>query len=101
MTTYTWKIANLERHTTGGIVYSIHWTLSATDGVNTVGSYGSVDKAAPAEGDPVIPFEDLTREIVIGWVKDELDEAAKEAVLQAQLDELTTPTSFFGVPWAE
>lgn len=99
MTTYTWKIANLERHTTGDIVYSVHWILSATDEVNTVGSYGSVDKAAPAEGDPVIPFEDLTPEVVIGWVKDELDEAAKEAALQAQLDKLTAPTSFFGLPW--
>ena len=99
MTTYTWKIANLERHTTGGIVYTVHWILSATDEVNTVGSYGSVNKAAPTEGDPVISFEDLTPEIVIGWIKDELDEAAMEAALQAKLDELTTPTSFFGLPW--
>ena len=99
MTTYTWNIANLERHTAGDIVHTIHWTLSATDGVNTVGSYGSVGKAAPADGDPVVPYASLIPEIVIGWAKDELDVDAMEAALQAQLDELAAPVSESGLPW--
>lgn len=99
MTTYTWAVANLERHTAGDIVYIIHWTLSATDGVNTVSSYGTVGLVAPSEGDTVIPFEDLTPEIVIGWAKTELDETAMEADLQTQLDELAAPTHESGLPW--
>ena len=34
-TTYTWAIANLERHTADSIVFTAHWTLAATDGTYT------------------------------------------------------------------
>jgi hypothetical protein len=68
-TTYIWAIANLER----------------------------IGLEQP-EGD-VIPYADLTPELVIGWVQDKLDVPAIEAALQTQLDEQTAPTKAAGVPW--
>ena len=96
-TTYTWAIANLERHTGDGIVFTAHWTLAATDGTYTSTAYGSIGLEQP-EGD-IIPYADLTPEIVIGWVQDKLDVPAIEAALQAQLDEQAAPTKAAGVPW--
>lgn len=100
-TTYTWAIANLERHTADGIVFSVHWTLSANDGTYASSAYGSIGLEQP-EGN-VIPYADLTPELVIGWVQDKLggDEkvAEIEAALQAQLDEQAAPTKAAGVPW--
>jgi hypothetical protein len=52
-TVFTWAIANLERHTADGIVFTVHWTLSANDGTYSSGAYGSVGLEAP-EGN-VIP----------------------------------------------
>ena len=97
-TTYTWAIANLERTTADEIVFTAHWTLAATDGTYTSTAYGSIGLEQP-EGD-IIPYADLTPEIVIGWVQDRLDVPAIEAALQSQLDEQAASTKAAGVPWA-
>ena len=101
-TTYTWAIAQLERTTADGIVFTAHWTLAATDGTYASSAYGSIGLEQP-EGD-IIPYADLTPEIVVFWVQEKLggDEkvAEIEAALQAQLDEQAAPTKAAGVPWA-
>ena len=38
-TTFTWKIAQLERETADGYVYTAHWTVEATDGTYKSGAY--------------------------------------------------------------
>ena len=55
---------------------------------------------APTPARHIIPYADLTPEIVIGWVQDRLDVPAIEAALQVQLDEQAAPTKADGVPWA-
>ena len=97
-TTYTWAIAQLERHTVDGIVFTVHWSVAANDGTYSSSAYGSIGLEQP-EGD-VIPYADLTPELVIGWVQDKLDVPAIETALQAQLDEQAAPTKAAGVPWA-
>jgi hypothetical protein len=100
--TTTWAIVQLERHTADGIVYTAHWTVNATTEGASAGAYGSIGLESPAEGDPIIPFEDLTEEIVIGWVKEKLGEEqveATEAALATQIAEQLTPKSASGVPW--
>ena len=100
-TEYTWGVAQMERHTADGIVFTVHYTVDANDGTYSAGAYGSVGLEQP-EGD-VIPYADLTPEVVIGWVQDKLggDEkiAEIEAALQAQIDEQRTPTTAQGMPW--
>lgn len=97
-TTTTWSIAQLERHTADGIVYTAHYTVDANDGTYSAGAYNSIGLEAP-EGD-VIPYANLTPEIVIGWVKGKLNVSEIEAALQAQLDEKHAPTKAAGLPWA-
>ena len=102
-TTYTWAVAQLERTTADGIVYTVHYTVNANDGTYEKGAYGSIGLESPAEGDTVIPFADLTKATCVQWVKDKLNEgdsnvAAIEAALQDQLDEMTSPTKASGVP---
>jgi hypothetical protein len=101
-TTTTWGIAQMERHTADGIVFTVHYTINANDGTYSSGAYGSVGLEAP-EGN-VIPYSDLTQEIVVGWTKSKLggDEKVAEiqAALQAQIDQQRTPTTAAGVPWS-
>ena len=96
-TTYTWGIASCERTTADGIVFTVHWTVAANDGTYASSAYGSIGLEQP-EGD-VIPYADLTPELVIGWVQDKLDVPAALAALQVQLDEQAAPTKAAGVPW--
>ena len=99
-TTFEWKIANLERETDDGFVFTAHYTVNASDDAYTSGAYGSLGFERP---DNLIPFSELTEETVIGWVKETFGEekvAEIEAALQAQLDEQRHPTKAAGVPWA-
>ena len=98
-TTTVWNVAQLERHTADGIVYTAHYTVDANDGTYSAGAYGSIGLEQP-DPDSVIPYADLTPEIVIEWVKDKLNVEEIEAALQAQLDEQHAPTKAAGLPWA-
>jgi hypothetical protein len=99
-TTFTWAIAQLDRETADGFVFTAHYTVNAADGTYTAGAYGSVGFERP---ETLVPYADLTEEQVIGWVKEALggDEKVTEIqdALQAQLDEQRTPSKASGKPW--
>ncbi|WP_341247361.1 hypothetical protein [Nereida ignava] len=99
-TTFTWAIANLERETADGFVFCCHYTVNAEDGTYSSSAYGSIGLERP---DTLIPFDDLTEGMVVGWVKEKLG-AEKvtevEDALQVQLDEKHAPTKAAGVPWS-
>ena len=96
-TTYTWAIVDLERYTADGIVFTAHWSITASDGTYSSSAYGSIGLERP-EGN-VIPYANLTPEIVIGWLQNKLDVSAIKATLQTQLSEQAVPTKAAGVPW--
>ena len=100
-TTFTWAIANLDRETSDGFVFTAHYTVSAADDAYSSSAYGSIGFERPEN---LVPFAGLTEEIVIGWVQEAIggDEkvAEIEAALQAKLDEQRTPTKASGTPWS-
>lgn len=101
-TTFTWKIGQLERTTSDGMVQTCHYTIDAKDEAYSAGAYGSVG-LSPADPETMIPFADLTEAQVISWVQEKLGGADKvaeiEAALQAQLDEQHQPSKATGLPW--
>lgn len=101
MTAFNWEIVNLERETSDGYVFKVHYTVSAEDSVYTAKAYGSLGLERP-DGQ-LIPFSRLTKELVTDWVKGDLGAekvAEIEARLQRQLDEQHAPSKAAGVPWA-
>jgi hypothetical protein len=102
VTTFTWAVANMEHYTSDGVVFTVHYTVNAEDGTYSSGAYGSVGLEKPEQGN-MIPYADLTEEIVVGWVKDHFGEEKVdeiEAALQAQLDQQHAPTTAPGLPWS-
>ena len=100
-TTVTWHIANLERETADGVVFTAHYTINANDGTYSASAYGSLGLERPDEAE-MIPFSELTEEICVDWVKQKLTEEKVgeiEAALQSQLDEQHAPSKAAGVPW--
>jgi hypothetical protein len=99
-TVFTWKVAQLERESADGYVFTCHYTVNAEDGTYSSGAYGSLGLERPSKN--MIPFADLTEEIVIGWVKDKFGAEKIEAIeqqLQTQLDEQHAPSKASGLPW--
>jgi hypothetical protein len=99
-TAFTWKVAQLERETSDGYVFTVHYTVDAKDDTYSAGAYGSIGLERP-EGD-MVPFADLTEEMVIDWVKKKFGDekvAEIEDALQAQIEEQHQPSKAAGVPW--
>ena len=94
---FNWNIVNLDRKTSDGFVITAHYTVSATDGDHSASTYGTVGYTQ-GEGN-IIPFDNLTPEIVVGWVKDSLGQATVEESLASQIDALKNPVSESGLPW--
>ena len=98
--TIEWKIEQMDRQTSNGLVTTVHWRANATEDSYSATSYGSVGLTA---GQSLIPFADLTKEVVIGWVKDKLGEeqvTAVEESLAAQIEAQKEPVSASGLPAA-
>ena len=94
----TWKIVSLERKSADGFVTTAHWTCSDVDGEFSGSTYGSIG----FDGELVTPYEQLTEEVVIGWVKSAMGEetvAAHEAAVAAQIEEAKAPAVAVGTPW--
>ena len=94
----TWKIVNMDRHLSDGIVFTAHWTATLQDGEYSASSYGSVGFQAPE--DDITEYEDLTEEIVVQWVKDALDAESIESSLEAQIERQKDPVDVSGLPWS-
>jgi hypothetical protein len=93
-----WKIVNTERDVSTGFVNNLHWTCSDIDGEFSGSTYGSMGLS----GELVTPYEDLTEEVVIGWLHEAMGEetvAAHEAAVAAQIAEAKEPKVAVGTPW--
>ena len=100
--TYNYTIANLEytNDETKGVVVA-HYRIDAVDGEESVGAYGSMNFVPKPDDPNFTPFEQLTEETVLGWVKAELNTAEIEQALANKLNEKLNPTVVAGLPWAE
>lgn len=107
MNTYTWLIDSLECYPTAesqsNVVFNAHWRVNATDGTHNVTTYG-VQPITYVAGNPFTPFENLSLNEVIGWVKSAIGEtqiAAIQTGLDNQINNLANPTVISPkLPWA-
>ena len=96
-TTYTWNVVQTNYNTLDKFITTVHYTVNAVDGDYTASTYGTVGYTQE-EGN-IIPFDSLTSEIVIGWVKDSLGQSTVEEALAAQITAQKNPVQLSGLPW--
>jgi hypothetical protein len=70
--TYTWTIDSLPNYPSAegqeNVVFQVNWTLTGTDGTYTANEKGGTGVTYNA-GQPYTPYNQLTQEIVLGWVQ--------------------------------
>jgi len=95
----TWTIANLERNVADGGVTVAHWRVTEVDGDYSASSYGTVGFTPDASDPSFVAYDNLTESDVLGWVWAEVDQAATEAALTADIEAQKNPVSADGMPW--
>lgn len=94
---FIWTINTLDRRTSDGFITTAHWRATVVDDDCSVSVYGSCDWA---DGDPVIPYPEVTKEQVLDWCwSNGVDKDEIENNLSTQIDELKHPKIESGVPW--
>ena len=108
--TYTWKVTSLKvkdvsEDRTNAIVQT-YWTKTGTD---EDGNQGVFSGATPftldptATSGPFIPFEELTEENVLDWIKSVVIGSYEDHVnskIAEQITNKVTPTTEAKLPWA-
>lgn len=106
--TNTWGVVQMDAYPEydgeTDVVFTVHWTLTGTDGTYVGSVYGSVGVSLN-EGSTFTPYEDLTLAQVVGWVQDALGEeqvTSYEANVAQQIaDQIDPPVVTPPLPWAE
>lgn len=106
--TNTWGIVQLdaypEKDGLTDVVFTVHWNLTGNDGEGNTGyAYGSVGVTLD-EGGSYTPYNELTKEQVVGWVQESLGAeqvASLEASVASQIEQQINPTVVTPpLPWA-
>lgn len=107
--TYTWKVTGLKTREvagTQGVVVQTYWEKIGTDEDGTEGKFSGATPftADPTdESGPFIPFEQLTEQDVIDWIKKVVVGSYEEHVnqkIQEQIDSKKNPIVDATMPWA-
>ena len=101
--TFNWSIANTERYLDTGGIFVVHWRVTAEETVGdvtyTASSYGTVGFTPDADADDFVAYDDLTEEVVLGWVWESVNQEDTEASLTANIEGQKNPVSADGMPW--
>jgi hypothetical protein len=111
--TYSWAVTQMTKkpqvNDATDVVVHVRWNLTGTE--STTGTTGNFPGATPFELDPdntgsFVAFEDLTEEIVIGWLENVVVDDYWNHVterIQHQIDEIDDPAeelSEEALPWS-
>jgi hypothetical protein len=98
-----WKIEKMKRQLNDGLVIEVVFEIIAKDQQLIASKRDKVTLVGDPSSPDFIPFENLTEEIVISWVKSEVDVVALEGEVQTILDgkiaKKNAMTTKGGLPW--
>jgi hypothetical protein len=106
MTTFNWVVTALNCLPNApegqDYVINVHYSCIGTDGTYNASVYSTCSLPVVQET-TFIPYQDLTLDIVLGWIwANGVDKAATESAVQTQLDNLINPPVVTPpLPWSQ
>ena len=98
--TIEWRVDVLDCYPTKDsktdVVMTVHWRCNGSEDKDSktynATSYGAVN-VIYEDGDPFTPFEDLTKDQVLGWIwaENKIDKDMVEASIQTKIDNKINP----------
>lgn len=95
MNTYNWIIAALNckvnENDLQDVVYNVHWRYTATNenGISAE-TYGAQSVSPPSE-EEFTPYDQLTKEQVVGWLEGSMDVSSMNLMLDNQIELIVNP----------
>jgi hypothetical protein len=104
MTTFTTKITAMYtvQQPDPNYVVNALWEVTGVDGANTASIGGSTQFDSSQQEGPVVPYDQLTEAVVVGWIPAD-QVASAQACVQGQIDSMITPPvspTNTPLPWA-
>lgn len=104
--TYNWNFNPLECYPTSSgetdVVFLVHWQVYASTGSYNASSIGTQTVPLPS-GSVFIPYEQLTKDVVYGWVTASMGQAQVDAIqsgLVKQIEnQVNPPVLILQAPW--
>jgi hypothetical protein len=102
----TWKIAQLKRNPSSGLVIEVTYIMSFELEGETDRHVGSVTLEGDETSETFVPYEELTEKIVLEWVKTTVGEekiteieTSTKTRLEERIERKANPEFLIGTPW--
>jgi hypothetical protein len=102
----TWKISNLKRKSEDGLVIEVIWVANFELNGERDRKVGVTKLTGDSTSPDFVPYEQLTEELVLSWVKSNLGEEKIEkieeeykTVLEKRVNKKNNPEFLSGAPW--
>ena len=100
---HNWKIYDLKRNLSDGVVTEITYACESQLSGSSTRKIGNLTVAGSADDVDFVAYEDLTQDIVLGWVTDSVDTASIETANSASIASIIVAraaiTESNGTPW--
>ena len=100
---HVWKIYDLKRVIADGIVTKITYACESSEDNSSTRKIGDIELTGSIDDDGFIAFEDLTEEIVLGWITSSIDtsifETENSSSIAQQVIQRAAITTKSGTPW--
>jgi len=101
---YTWKIYDLKRTIDNGVVTLVTYACEGEYESNFDRKIGELEVVGSTSDEGFVAFDDLTEEIVLGWVSSSVDQPAIELLISSSIHERvqiqSEITEATGTPWS-
>jgi len=101
--THTWEVHNLERVLDGNVVTKIYFRVYSEENGIFKNYFGEHTITGSASDPNFIPFENLTQNVVVEWLKSGVDVTAIQTINEDRINEeiaaYVAPTTEEGTPW--
>jgi hypothetical protein len=101
--TYNWNFNPLESYPTASgetdVVFLVHWQLYANTGSYNASAIGTQTVGPLESGSTFIPFNELTKDIVYGWVTSSMASGSVASLEQQIENQINPPVLIQQAPW--
>ena len=102
----TWKVLELKRKPDTGLVIEVTWVMNFDLNGEKDRHIGSIKLEGDVNDPNYVPYEDLTEEIVLGWIQSDLGEekiaeikSSVQSRLEERIERENNPEFLTGKPW--